>query len=213
MRRRFRFFAAATSGNGVTIVILTSSASGRSIGSKLAFVFRIFALLCQAFFGQCQVRGKACWQNLSTSIACASSIMRLEGIEGSQRALRQKACFLTDMADRGPGARVPVSRAMRSSVSMVVRPIPRVGTLITRAQCDRVMLILYQLQVADQVLDFGAIVKREAPDHGVGECRSGAGLLQSDRDCELVRYSTATRGVLDFLAGLTEIFLDVVRNV
>ena len=59
------------------------------------------------------------------------------------------------------------SSAYCSICSTVVRPMPRAGVLMMRSRLDRIGAGRGQLQVRDDVLDFGALIEAEAADHDV----------------------------------------------
>ena len=82
---------------------------------------------------------------------------------------------------KAPQSERLVSRATRSTVSMVVLPMPRTGVLTTRMRATESFGIQNELEVGDHVLDLGALVEAEASDDVVVQAVAAQSLFQQTR--------------------------------
>ena len=133
----------------------------------------------------------------------------LKAFERGECALRQQAPA-DGLADGVPGAGAGFERETLQGVQRGAADAAhrRVDDAL---QPNRIMRILHQLEIAQQVLDLGALVEREAADHRVLDAVAAQRLFHQPRlRIRAIEHSDAGR--LIAFAGLAQIFLDVVGD-
>ena len=132
-----------------------------------------------------------------------------EGLERQTCAGRQKAIFQGAL-DCPPGAHAGLETEPLQNFQRGLADAARRG-VDDACQCDRVIRVLHQLEVTQQILDLGAVIERETAHHGVGDSVATQRFFHQPRlGVGAVEYGGA--GQILFFARTAHVLLNVVGD-